>query len=137
MAGPLPQVQETDEGPEYRNQVLAWAQQPDGQRVTEAALPSILASALASRRAERPSKAIQVVAFRVLSDGKEIVRIGPEVAPPSLNDLTAVTITVAVSDGSGVHVDAYILAEKASKKDIPRSAKVSQVERTKPSGEPM
>ena len=78
MTVTLPQVNEFEESADPRENLLRWVLTPDGQSVTEAILPGLLAAALTARRArEQPDRTLQVVAFRVLRDGQEIARVGP------------------------------------------------------------
>lgn len=112
MTATLPQVDEFEESADPRENLLRWVLTPDGQSVTEAILPGLLAAALTARRAEQPDRTLQVVAFRVLRDGQEIARVGPAQAQGSLSELVALSVVVINADSTGLHVDAYTLAAR-------------------------
>ena len=112
MIETLPQVYEFEESADPRENLLRWILTPDGQSVTEAALPGLLAAALAARRADQPDRPLQVVAFRVIRDGQEIARVGPAEAQGSLSKLVALSVVVTSADSTGLHVDAYTLAAR-------------------------
>jgi hypothetical protein len=113
MTAPLAQVEEIVEGADPQEQMLQWTQNPDGRSVTDADLPSILATAFASYQAQHVEMTLRVVAFRALHDGEEIARVGPRLMPDSLTDLTAMSVIVTVADASGLHVDAYTLSAES------------------------
>src|SRR5688572_15120634 len=109
MTVTLPQVDEFKESTDPRENLLRWVREADGQSVTEASLPGLLAAALAARRAEHPDRTLQVVAFRVVRDGQEITRVGPAQTQESLAGLVALSVVIVNADDTTLHVDAYTL----------------------------
>jgi hypothetical protein len=104
------QVDEFEESTDPRENLLRWVRNADGQSVTEASLPGLLAAALAARRAEQLDRTLQVIAFRVVRDGQEITRVGPAQTQDSLAGLVALSVVVVTADDTALHVDAYTLA---------------------------